>query len=79
MTGIIVNITPSRRYCEIETPAGPRMFLARQLKPTTPELVAPDRSCTCGERRMDWLVWTDDAINVKCATCGAIFRPGAGA
>ena len=40
------------------------------------ELVKPDNSCTCGERRMDWLVWTDDAINVNCATCGAIFRPG---
>ena len=40
------------------------------------ELVSPDRSCTCGERRMDWLVWTDDAINVTCATCGEIFRPG---
>ena len=39
------------------------------------ELVKPDNSCTCGERRMDWLVWQDD-VNVKCATCGAIFRPG---
>ena len=41
------------------------------------ELVLPDRACAdCGERRMDWLVWTDDAINVKCATCGLVFRPG---
>jgi len=42
----------------------------------TDELVTPDRSCTCGERRMDWLVWDDDAINVTCASCGAVFRPG---
>lgn len=39
------------------------------------ELVDPDRSCTCGERRQDWLIWTDDAINVKCTSCGEIFRP----
>ena len=40
------------------------------------ELVEPDRACTCGERRMDWLIWDDCAINVTCATCGEIFRPG---
>ena len=39
-------------------------------------LVSPDDSCTCGERRMDWLVWDDDGINVKCSTCGEVFRPG---
>ena len=42
------------------------------------DLVSPDRACTCGERRMDWLIWTEDAINVKCATCGLVFRPGGG-
>ena len=40
------------------------------------DLVSPDDACTCGECRMDWLVWNDDGINVTCATCGAIFRPG---
>lgn len=40
------------------------------------DLVDPDHSCTCGERRMDWLIWLSDGINVKCHTCGAIFRPG---
>ena len=32
LTGIIVNITPSKRYCEVLTLAGPRMFLARELQ-----------------------------------------------
>lgn len=39
------------------------------------DLVEPDHSCACGERRMDWLVWRDDET-VTCASCSAIFRPG---
>jgi len=40
------------------------------------DLVSPDEACPCGERRIDWLVWDDDGINVTCATCGATFTPG---
>ena len=40
------------------------------------DLVSPDDACTCGERRMDWLMWLSDGINVKCHSCGTIFRPG---
>lgn len=47
------------------------------------ELVRPDEACpTCGERRMDWLVWqTEYSIEdegdevVRCATCGAVYAP----
>jgi len=40
------------------------------------DLVPPDDACTCGECRVDWLMWLSDGINVKCHSCGTIFRPG---
>ena len=35
------------------------------------DLVDPDSGCTCGERRVDSLIWiTDDSF--RCETCGQI-------
>jgi rubredoxin len=28
----------------------------------------------CGERRSDYLVWTEDE-SVRCATCGTVYSP----
>jgi len=52
------------------------IFIATRVRDTNPDLVSPDRACTCGERRMDRLVWLDDGISAICTTCGEIFRPG---
>jgi len=39
------------------------------------DLVRPEAACPdCGERRIDWLVWTDD-VAVRCALCGGQYRP----
>jgi hypothetical protein len=41
--------------------------------------VRPEWACPgCGERRMDWLVWTADDDHVVCATCGAPYDPADG-
>lgn len=37
------------------------------------ELVVESCACPrCGERRMDWLVWTE-GDTVRCETCGHIY------
>jgi len=35
---------------------------------------AYDRCGFCGERRMDYLAWTDDT-HVKCGNCGTVYTP----
>ena len=30
----------------------------------------------CGEHRVDWLVWIDDA-QVECSSCGTVYEPQA--
>ena len=45
------------------------------------ELVPPDNGCTCGERRVDELVWCgpdgpDGSPFVECQSCGREFIPG---
>ena len=40
------------------------------------ELVKIEDNCPrCGERRMDWLVWQEDEIHLRCGTCGVVFQP----
>ena len=34
-----------------------------------------DRCGFCGEQRMDWLVWQEDEIHLRCGTCGVVFQP----
>jgi len=34
-----------------------------------------DRCGFCGERRMDWLVWQEDEIHLRCGICGVVFQP----
>ena len=39
------------------------------------ELVEVENACpSCGERRIDWLVWIDDE-SVECQTCKTIYKP----
>jgi len=43
--------------------------------PDKGDLVRPEAACpSCGEQRIDWLVWTDDET-VRCASCGGEYRP----
>ena len=45
--------------------------------PDDGDLVRPKAACPdCGERRIDWLVWTEDEA-VRCASCGGEYRPDA--
>lgn len=76
-TGTIIKISDCGQYHDVRADNGAMVYLTGDApRPANPELVSPDYCCTCGERRMDWLVWTEDAINVRCASCGEIFRPG---
>ena len=42
------------------------------------DLVPPEDGCTCGERRVDWLMWCgpDGSPFVECQSCGREFIPG---
>jgi formylmethanofuran dehydrogenase subunit E len=43
------------------------------------ECVTENSRCpNCGERRMDWLVWTPGGKTVICATCYTEYNPSKG-
>ena len=50
--------------------------LAMSIEPphTDTELVHESAACpACGEREMDLLIWTDDAV--ECQRCGMVYEP----
>lgn len=54
------------------------LAIADRLDPPVPgNLVDEHNGCrACGERDADRLVWQADDELVRCATCGALYRPG---
>lgn len=53
-----------------------RPVRAAELDEEGNELVAECAKCpTCGERRMDWLLWDADGYEVTCQTCGVVYTP----
>jgi len=40
------------------------------------EMVDEKFACpNCGEQKMDWLIWDEDADTVKCQSCGTVYDP----
>ena len=69
----------------MNAPRGPRGWtLAEDAPPLSyrgdwpADRVPPDDGCTCGERRVDWLMWCgpDGSPFVECQSCGREFIPG---
>lgn len=38
-----------------------------------------DRCPHCRESRMDYLVWDEDGVHIRCATCGTVYEITEGA